>query len=212
MTALAFPQDAIDDGTVAVSELATNAYQHAPSASPYGAITAPELWIWARTKPCNELVVTVFDACRNDLPQPSGRHLLDERGRGLGIVEAVSSSWGCHASRTWAGSPRTPGKATWFALPLPPRWPKAVRPIPPALAAQRLLLVLRSRHVRCVRRSDDAGVSIVTVGALNIWVRPTAFSWRLNGNDYASHPLIDLQETAEHVIQTLEEAERPVPT
>ncbi|MFI0352899.1 ATP-binding protein [Actinomadura sp. 9N407] len=212
MTVLGYSHDVIDDGMLAVSELATNAYQHAARVGPYGAITTPELWMWARTRPQNELVVTVFDACRNALPQPNGRELLDEHGRGLGIIDALSSCWGWHPSRAWIGSPQTQGKASWFALPLPARWPMTARPIPPATAAERLLLVLRSRHVRCVRRSDDIGISLLTAGTLNIWVKPASFSWRLNGDDYASHPLIDVQEAAEHIVQTLEEAERPVPT
>ncbi|MEW2353346.1 ATP-binding protein [Spirillospora sp. NPDC029432] len=206
MEALGFPQPTIDDGALAISELATNAHLHTHPERPP---TGPELWIWARTRPTHDLLVAVFDTCRDALPAPSPSHVLDEQGRGLGIVATLARTWGCHPSRSRLNPTPTPGKATWFTLPLPAHWPTPQQPIPPALAAQRLALTLQSRGLDCARRSDDTGISVVTVEDLIVWVKRASFSWRSDTRTYASHPLIDLQEAAESVVRTLEQTALP---
>ncbi|MFB4318307.1 ATP-binding protein [Actinomadura sp. 21ATH] len=206
LQALGFPQATIDDGVLAVSELTTNAYLHTRPERPP---TSPELWIWARTRPQNELVIAVFDGCPNTLPERASGNELDEHGKGLGIVAHIASAWGFHASRSRLSPTPISGKATWFTLPLPPRWPSPQQPIPPALAAQRLARLLKSRSLVCGRRSDDAGISIVTADDLIVWVRRSCFSWRNAPHTYTSHPLIDLQEAAEGIVRTLEQAALP---
>ncbi|MEU4827069.1 hypothetical protein AB0H37_34795 [Actinomadura sp. NPDC023710] len=81
MHPLGFASDQIEDGELAVSELATNAYTYASSA---GRLTAAgqELWVWARTCPTPELVVSVFDAQRETWPIIRDAELLDEHGKG----------------------------------------------------------------------------------------------------------------------------------
>ncbi|MGK5559156.1 ATP-binding protein [Actinomadura kijaniata] len=73
MSQLDLPQPLIDDGALAVSELASNSLLHAPSC-PY------ELWIWRHTVPEPELVVSVFDTDRTRLPTFTPGDLLAENG------------------------------------------------------------------------------------------------------------------------------------
>ncbi|MEW2354530.1 ATP-binding protein [Spirillospora sp. NPDC029432] len=102
------PRAAVADAQLMVSELATNAHQHAPDHGPH------ELWLYAG--PPGELRCAVFDrhaAAR--LPVYSWTS--GDYGRGLSIVRELSDGrWGMlrtHSRRT----PRVPGKAVWFAVP-----------------------------------------------------------------------------------------------
>ncbi|MFF4242624.1 ATP-binding protein [Actinomadura geliboluensis] len=90
MRQLGFAPDPIEDARLAVSELATNALTHTSST------TRPELWIWARTRPTPQLVVSVFDAHRDAWPIICGADLLDEHGKGL----ASSRPWPPTPART----------------------------------------------------------------------------------------------------------------
>ncbi|WP_067478696.1 ATP-binding protein [Actinomadura hibisca] len=204
MRSLAFSEGAIDDGVLAVSELATNAFLHAEPPARFEPIRVPELWLWARTNPRKELVVTLFDTDRDKLPQLAAGDLLDGHGKGLGIVAALSSAWGCHLSRSQLGKQRVAGKATWFAMPLPPSWPRSRRPLHSAVAAQRLLMLLAVRGFEGKRHSDLTGTSVVMAGDLKVHIDQDAFSWRNDDGTPCRHPLLDLQETAEHIICSLE--------
>ncbi|RMI43785.1 ATP-binding protein [Actinomadura harenae] len=195
MAEVGFDASLVEDGVLAVSELATNAYRHAG-----GSI---ELWVWARSRPRSELVVSVFDGNRAALPAVHGGELLDESGKGLGIVAAVASGWGCHLSRSRLSHAPVVGKAAWFTLPLPERWPRPPWRVAPRIAARRLVDALAARGLRAEWSSDGA-VSIVSVGGLNVWVCPLTFSWRGPQGVYVRHPLIDLQEAAERVVQAVE--------
>ncbi|MFF0520719.1 ATP-binding protein [Actinomadura nitritigenes] len=190
MREIGFTTDTIDDAKLAVSELATNAHTHASSR------TRPELWIWARTRPAPELVVSVFDTHRDTWPVAGNADLLDEHGKGLSIVAALAARTGSHFTRSRLTA--MTGKCVWFTLRLPASWPM-VGPIAPKLASDNLLDALRRRGVSATGCSDEAGVSVLTVAALNIWVGPTGFSWR-DGRAYVRQPLIDLQETAERIV------------
>jgi hypothetical protein len=191
MRHLDFTPNPIEDARLAVSELATNALTHASSK------TRPELWIWARTRPTPQLVVSVFDAHRGAWPIIRGSDLLDEHGKGLSIVEALATDTGTHLTRSRLTA--SPGKSVWFALPLPTSWPTTSRVIAPISAADWLTAALRSRGVPTTRRSDESGISVLTAGTVNIWVEPKAFSWH-NGQGYTREPLTDLQETAERIV------------
>jgi hypothetical protein len=58
-----------------------------------------------------KLLVEVSDDDHN-LPSLEPSELLDEEGRGLGLVSQLSARWGT--------SRKAVGKVVWFELPLPP--------------------------------------------------------------------------------------------
>ncbi|MGI5171151.1 ATP-binding protein [Spirillospora sp. CA-253888] len=194
----------IDDGVLAVSELAANAFLHAGPPARFEPICAPELWLWARTHPRTELVATVFDSHRGKLPRPAAADPLNSHGKGLNIVAALSSAWGCHPSRSQLGRRRVAGKATWFTLPLPSSWPRSWRSPHAAVAAQRLLTLLTVRGFEGERRSELSGTSVVIVGGLKVHIDQDAFAWHNDDGVPCRHPLLDLQEAAEHIIRSLE--------
>lgn len=195
MHRLGFGTDPTEDAKLAVSELATNAHTHT-SSNGHVTTVPPELWIWARNRPDPELVVSVFDAHREIWPAARDADPLDEHGKGLSIVLALSADTGTHLTRSRLTA--ATGKCVWFTLALPTSWPPANR-ITPIAAASRLSEALRARGVPTSCRSDDRGISILSIRALNIRVDPKAFSWR-NGGGYIRQPLIDLQETAERLV------------
>ncbi|MFI0350974.1 ATP-binding protein [Actinomadura sp. 9N407] len=196
MSTLMLPGRLIDDAKLSVSELATNAHVHAGQPA-----VPPELWIWARTRPRPELVISIFDTSRSALPTTAETDLLAEHGKGLGIVAALSSETGAHFTRSRLACAPVRGKAVWFAIPLPATWPDCL--VAPAHAAQRLLLALQQRGIHTVCRSDDIGISVITAGQLNVWVEHRAFSWR-QSKGYTHQPLIDVQETAEQIVGHIE--------
>ncbi|TMR26098.1 ATP-binding protein [Actinomadura geliboluensis] len=191
MRQLSFAPDPIEDARLAVSELATNALTHASST------TRPELWIWARTRPTPQLVVSVFDAHCGAWPIAGGADLLDEHGKGLSIVAALAADTGSHLTRSRLTA--SPGKSVWFTLALPNSWPTFRSVIAPISAADRLAAALRSRGVPTTRRSEESGLSVLIAGTVNVWVEPKAFSWH-DGHGYTREPLTDLQETAERIV------------
>ena len=210
MQALAFPTATIEDGALAVSELATNAFRYATGGPcPAGLIAAPELWVWARTAPRLELVVAVFDPAHGSAPEMWIDDLMNEHGKGLGIVEAIVSAWGYRRTRSRLASQPIPGKAVWFTLPLPPSWPRPPQRIPPAVAAQHLVANLAQRGIAATRHSEATGISVITTAWINVWVCHAAFSWTISGGLHHRHPLIDLQEATEHVVRVFDESRCP---
>ncbi|WP_207947044.1 ATP-binding protein, partial [Actinomadura sp. 7K507] len=113
MTTLGLDRDTTDDATLAASELATNALTHA---SPSTSTVPPELWVWARATPTPQLVISVFDACRSSWPDTTPKDLLDDHGRGIGIVALLAEAWGAHPSRSICTG-GAQGKAVWAAFP-----------------------------------------------------------------------------------------------
>jgi anti-sigma regulatory factor (Ser/Thr protein kinase) len=90
---------AVDDASLAVTELIANAVKHARSPVQVTVVVD------------GHIEVSVYDRSpqirrTSALPDP-----LAESGRGLRIVAAVSSDWGI--------TPDTRGKRLWFRLPLP---------------------------------------------------------------------------------------------
>lgn len=104
-----------DDAQVVVSELVSNAFL--ASAPDEGAQAAGDghpaiirLWLLGDA---SRLVIVVWDA----IPQPpvlTGASALDEHGRGLLLVSALGSDWGCYTR------PGAAGKFVWaeFRRPL----------------------------------------------------------------------------------------------
>ncbi|MFE9107008.1 ATP-binding protein [Actinomadura geliboluensis] len=191
MRQLGFAVDQVDDAKLAVSELATNALTHASS------MTRPELWMWARTRPSLELVISVFDGHRNGWPSITHADLLDEHGKGLSIVVALATRTGTSFTRSRLSV--STGKRVWFTLALPAPWSATGRVIAPRFAAHRLSEALAARGIPTTCRSDDTGISVITAGTLHVWVEPKAFCWR-DDHGYTRQPLIDLQETAERIV------------
>jgi hypothetical protein len=135
------------------------------------------VWVWARATPAPQLVVAVFDTCRDRWPGTASGELLDEHGKGVGIVAAVAEAWGAHLSRSRLSARRAPGKVVWSAFPLPGPWPDPGLSALPFHAARHLAAALSARGVGNIGRRDEYGVSLVTVpftrsGGLNIWVEP----------------------------------------
>ena len=200
-TALALPRSLIDDGAVAVSELATNAYQHAGGIDSYEPVIPPELWIYSRSHPQPQLVVTVFDARRDRPPQLRPVDPLDGHGRGLGIVCALSADAGSHPSRSRVGAWTVAGKAVWFALALPRPWPAAQHAVTPTQAAEQLHTLLAARGLDGLIRADQPGVSLVSVRTgLTVWAEPQGFRLRDINGTCTRRPLTDLEDVAELVI------------
>jgi hypothetical protein len=151
LAGLLMPQELIDDAELAVSELASNAWQHALGAGllPGDAGTGaalPELWLYRRGGALGaELVCGIFDARRDTWPQPRQNSLsllpdnieladplLDTiladdpaSGRGLSIVQTVSHASGCHRTRSRLSDPAVPGKVAWFTMQIPRSSPAA---------------------------------------------------------------------------------------
>ncbi|HEX7162641.1 MAG TPA: ATP-binding protein, partial [Trebonia sp.] len=100
--------DLRDDAETVVSELATNAFlasvprEDAPPAWDSGP-TLIRLWLLSDV---SRLFIVVWDAVRRP-PVPVGAAELDEHGRGLLLVSALSSRWGYYER------PGTAGKFTW---------------------------------------------------------------------------------------------------
>jgi hypothetical protein len=107
LTSLALPSETVLDAELMVSELATNAHQHAGEHQPH------ELWLGVADR---QVFCAIFDSLRmNTL---SGRATLEncDFGRGLGIVGELSHGcWGMYP--TWSRQePSVHGKAVWFAV------------------------------------------------------------------------------------------------
>ncbi|WP_165964196.1 ATP-binding protein, partial [Actinomadura sp. KC216] len=211
MDGLGVGRDVIQDGKLAVSEIATNALRHGRSAAGDRPPTVPELWIWARTVPAPQLVVSVFDGARSAMPEASATGPLDDHGKGLGLVGEFTAAWGCDRTRSRAARPVVRGKAVWFALPLPRDWPGRTLKVHPGTAAQCLLSCVTRRGFPGLRTSDAHGVSVLVLPGLNVWVHPQHFCWQDGPDRYLKRPLIDLQETAEHIVRRLDGIRVPDP-
>lgn len=197
MTQLALPEELISDGTVAVSELATNALLHAGG-------TDAELWIWLRADPAPTLVVTVFDAGSGPLPRPLPDDVLSENGRGLAIVAALTATAGAHRSRSRLRAVHVGGKATWFTLPLPDGYPLATPIQSPLRAARLLLFELYTRGLLAHHAGDTGGSSLVVVDDLRIEISRTHLTWRDTNGTTVAHQLPDLQDSLEAVVSHFE--------
>ncbi len=99
-----------DDAVVVVTELAANAVTHAVPQAPDG---EADVWL-ALCLEADHLMCAVTDPSDRPPVYPRATDSLEENGRGLCIVEAVSEDWG------WVR--RSPaGKTVWALLPASPR-------------------------------------------------------------------------------------------
>ncbi|WP_157431398.1 ATP-binding protein [Actinomadura hibisca] len=119
LAGLGVPPDVVGDAKLMVSELATNAYQHAGEHGPH------ELWLYlgepidgGDAGPQVEVRCAVFDA-HAEARLPGYSWTSGDCGRGLSIVRELSKGrWGTLRSTSRLGA-RVPGKAVWFAVPAP---------------------------------------------------------------------------------------------
>ncbi len=211
MATLGLDGDLVDSAELVASEVATNAFRHAPPADAHVPLVPPELWLWARATPAPELVVTVFDARRDRWPAKGSGDPMDEGGKGLGIVTALTSDWGVYLTRSRIGAWRVPGKAVWCSFRLPGPWPDPDLCVAPDRVARQLSDTLAARGVDGVRRHDERSVSLVTVPLagqdfLNVWVEPKTFAFPGADGVRVHRPLVDLHDVAEHLVRRVEEA------
>jgi anti-sigma regulatory factor (Ser/Thr protein kinase) len=97
LTELGFPT-CVDDATLIVAELASNALAAAPE-TPY--------WVALNIDAGGRPVIEVQD-CSPELPVVRSVDAMSEHGRGLPIVEALSAAFGC--------VPVPGGKIVWALL------------------------------------------------------------------------------------------------
>ncbi|MGI5164370.1 ATP-binding protein [Spirillospora sp. CA-253888] len=114
---LGAPAEVVGDARLMVSELATNAYQHAGEHGPH------ELWLYLGEpidqgpEPLVEVRCAVFDA-HAEARLPGYSWTSGDCGRGLSIVRELSQGrWGTLRTTSRLGPP-VRGKAVWFAVPV----------------------------------------------------------------------------------------------
>ncbi len=87
-------EDACDAAALILSELVTNAVVH----------TASRRIICELCAESEKLRITVRDeGCGSGIPRPAHRGMDEEHGRGLLLVDAVSSAWGVHDAGPGSG-------------------------------------------------------------------------------------------------------------
>ncbi|MFB4303660.1 ATP-binding protein [Actinomadura sp. NTSP31] len=113
LISLGVRDEAIGDAQLMVSELATNAHQHAGDHGPH------ELWLYLGdpSGAGAEVRCAVFDAYV-EAALPGYSWTSGDCGRGLGIVRELSRGrWGTLRTLSRLG-PGVRGKAVWFAVPV----------------------------------------------------------------------------------------------
>lgn len=100
-----------DDALSIVSELVANAVVHARPGRHFGD-AEPEVWLKLTLRP-HHLVCAVTDPASTLPACPRTTDQLQEHGRGLHIIDALSQHWG------WTRSAST-GKTVWAMLPTRP--------------------------------------------------------------------------------------------
>jgi hypothetical protein len=222
---IGLPDEAIYDGVTMASELAANT-MHARAAVEFDGVLgcpvagAPELWLYLRRATGQqELVCKMFDALpgwKNGQPpeaQPGDAPAEDEEsGRGLCVVHALSQGhWGHHLTRARLGGWKVPGKAVWFAQPLPPgaaldRFRQAQ---PGSLqAAASLERMLSDRGLGHIVRADApaSGVSVLSIRrGLTVWVRSRVVSWTSRAGGREWREFSDMVDAAEQIVCAHEE-------
>lgn len=217
------------DGAMMASELAANTlhahaniqFRGAP-VSPVAGV--PELWLYLRrVGGQQELVCKLFDSLPGwklaAPPDPASVALDSETGRGLRVVEELSAGrWGHHPTRARLGGWKVPGKAVWFAMPVPVS--RALdRFQHPQLgsceAASDLQLMLDERGIgeHIVRADAPAsGMSVLSIRRdLTVWCRSRVVSWTRRDGRRECRAFYDLVEAAEQIVCRHEELDSARP-
>lgn len=220
--------DLADDGVTMASELAANTL-HATADPEFGSGLpfpgSPEMWLYLRRSAFGwELACKFFDGLRGwrrGLAPAQGRVSDDcETGRGLQVVAALSDGrWGHHLTRSRLGGWKVPGKAVWFAVPVPPpataarEWETRSR-MGPCEAAAELAAMLGDRGLSdglMVTPEPAAGLAVLSVRCgLTIWSRPGLIAWRTRAGRYQRQAVADLVDASEQIVCTCEEISRGV--
>jgi hypothetical protein len=213
LATLGLGDDVIHDAATMVSELATNAFEHAslqdplPPATPQYAVGGSELWLY---RSADHLVCKVFDTvrCWKGATAPRSGEDPAEHGRGLGVVHVLSDGeWGSHLTRSRLGAWRVPGKAVYFKLPVPPA-PRHDRPTS-AAAAERLHLMLAARGIDRVYRAASDGQAVLSVRrGLTVRCDDAHFTWESASGDVVRRLTCDLIDVAEEIVRRHEELHR----
>src|SRR5215831_11029586 len=217
---LFLPRELASDGLLMTSELAANTLHAHGSIEFDGAgawpiAGAPELWIYLRRAAGGwELAVKVFDSLsgwKDDLALAPGATGADaESGRGLQVVAELSAGrWGHHLTRSRFGGWQVPGKAVWFALPMPDGLvPEPLRRtrVAPGRAAWALeeMLVERGLGEGLLRAQEpSAAMAVLSVrSGLTVWCRDSLIWWWTQDRLRCELVPTDLVEVAEQVIRT----------
>ncbi len=222
-TGLGLPDGQVYDGMTMASELAANTLHAQENVEFDGGpewpvMGGPELWLYLRRIGGRwELVCKVFDSLAGwksgSVPGPGGAGPQAVGGRGLQVVAGLSGGrWGHHLTRSRLGGWKVPGKAVWFAQPVPagcvPARLRQARPHP-GQASRRLEAMLVDRGLGgTLLRADEegAGISVLSVRrGLTVWCRAGMISWRARGGGYEQRVLTDLEDTAEQIVCLCEE-------
>jgi hypothetical protein len=208
LTAAKVSGELVEDVTLAASELVTNGLRHGIGGASGRAEAAPgrrvlELWAYHRVTPESQLVFKVFDPKPEWTRPGKADGAWAENGRGIAVVEALSSAWGWHRTRSRLGPLPVPGKATWFCVPAARTCASPARPLPweAAVVLRRLLIARGLDGTRCHHGSDR---SVVALRGLTVWSEPPGvFRWRVRPgtrNAYACRPFADLHDVADEVV------------
>jgi hypothetical protein len=225
---LSLPGELASDGLLMTSELAANTLHAQGNIEFDGAGTwpiagAPELWIYLRRAAERwELAVKVFDSLsgwKDDLaPVPGAAGAAAVSGRGLQVVAGLSAGrWGHHLTRSRFGGWKVPGKAVWFAQPVPggvvPEPLRRTR-LAPGRAARALEEMLAERGLgggllRAQEPSEGMSVLSVRYG-LTVWCRDNVIWWRSpDGRQFEQVPT-GLVEIAELIVCACAEMDRGI--
>ncbi|HEV7934463.1 MAG TPA: hypothetical protein VGP70_19430, partial [Actinomadura sp.] len=160
-----------------------------------------------RLTPESQVVVKVFDP-RPDWsrPGPEQADPYAENGRGLQIVKALAWRWGWHPSRSRLATHNSPGKATWFCLPITGRCEEPGHPrLSVPQAAQALLSELAGRGITRLQCQHGPGRSLVALPGLTVWSEePGTFRWQdptRERGGYLYKPVADLVDVAEEAVR-----------
>src|ERR1039458_8284407 len=217
------PPDVAHDGATMASGLAVdtlhahvNTQFHGRPARP--AAGMPELWLYLRRMGGQqELVCKLFDSLPGwklgVAPDPAGGTVDSENGRGLRVVEGLSEGrWGHHPTRARLGGWKVPGKAVWFAVPVPVAraLDRFHGPQPGSCeAASELQLMLDERGIgdQIVRADAPAsGMSVLSIRRdLTVWCRSRVVSWTMRDGHRECRAFYDMVEAAEQIVCRHEE-------
>jgi hypothetical protein len=217
------PPEAMHDGATMASELAANTLHahaniqfHGSPARPAAGV--PELWLYLRRMGGEqELVCKLFDSLpgwqHDGPPDPANVTPDAENGRGLRVVEGLSEGrWGHHPTRARLGGWKVPGKAVWFAVPVPVTraLDRFRNPQPGSCeAASELQFMLDERGIgeQIVRADAPAsGMSVLSIRRdLTVWCRSRVVSWTTRDGHRECRAFYDLVEAAEQIVCRHEE-------
>jgi anti-sigma regulatory factor (Ser/Thr protein kinase) len=211
---LGMPAQLTYDTTLAISELATNAYVHAYGGGRSAGTHAgsPEMWVYVRWGKRPEVVLKIFDSGPWRGPFADGSALRPpptaESGRGLEVAHALTAvhggQWGMH--RTWSrlGARPVAGKAVFITVPLPSTCLAGMTPSHGSAreVAERLRRMFEIRGMTRVQRTDGHGMAVICVRAgVHIWVREDGISYRIPGGGGVDLGLCDVVEVAEQIVR-----------